>query len=35
VTDEANDASGGDFNANLLRAARLAAIEVERLVAML
>ncbi|WP_338426768.1 5'-methylthioadenosine/S-adenosylhomocysteine nucleosidase [Sphingopyxis kveilinensis] len=35
VTDEANDASGGDFQANLLRAARLAGREVERLVAML
>lgn len=35
VTDEANDASGGDFNANLVRAARVAAVEVERLVAML
>lgn len=35
VTDEANDASGGDFQANLLRAARTAAAGVERLVAML
>jgi adenosylhomocysteine nucleosidase len=35
VTDEANDASGGDFQANLIRAARAAAVEVERLVAML
>ncbi|MDO9370666.1 MAG: purine phosphorylase [Sphingopyxis sp.] len=35
VTDEANDASGGDFNANLVRAARVAAVEVERLVAMI
>lgn len=35
VTDDANDASGGDFQANLLRAARQAATEVERLVAML
>ena len=35
VTDEANDASGGDFQANLLRAARIAAIEVERLIALL
>jgi len=35
VTDEANDASGGDFNANLARAARVAAAEVERLVAIL
>lgn len=35
VTDEANDASGGDFQANLRRAARAAAKEVERLVAML
>ncbi len=35
VTDDANDASGGDFQANLRRAARLAAAEVERLVAML
>lgn len=35
VTDDANDASGGDFQANLRRAARQAAAEVERLVAML
>lgn len=35
VTDEANDTSGGDFQANLRRAARAAAQEVERLVAML
>lgn len=35
VTDDANDASGGDFQANLNRAARQAAAEVERLVAML
>ncbi len=35
VTDEANGASGGDFQANLLRAARTAGVEVERLVAML
>ena len=35
VTDEANDASGGDFNANLARAARAAAVEIEQLVAML
>ena len=35
VTDEANDASGGDFQANLRRAARMAAVDVERLVAML
>lgn len=35
VTDEANGASGGDFNANLRRAARVAGQEVERLVAML
>ena len=35
VTDDANDASGGDFQVNLRRAARLAAAEVERLVAML
>ncbi|ALJ16106.1 5'-methylthioadenosine/S-adenosylhomocysteine nucleosidase family protein [Sphingopyxis macrogoltabida] len=33
VTDEANGDSGGDFQANLIRAARLAATEVERLVA--
>jgi adenosylhomocysteine nucleosidase len=35
VTDDANDASGGDFQANLRRAARSAAAEIERLVAML
>lgn len=35
VTDEANDASGGDFQANLNRAAQSAARAVERLVAML
>jgi adenosylhomocysteine nucleosidase len=35
VTDEANDASGDDFLANLRRAARAAGQEVERLVAML
>ncbi|WP_422059019.1 purine phosphorylase [Sphingopyxis sp.] len=35
VTDEANGESGGDFQANLVRAARLAAVEVERLVALL
>lgn len=35
VTDDANDASGGDFQANLVRAARTAAMPVERLVAML
>jgi len=35
VTDDANDTSGGDFQANLNRAARQAAVEVERLVAML
>ena len=35
VTDDANDASGGDFQANLQRAARTAAIAIERLVAML
>lgn len=35
VTDGANDASGGDFRANLTRAARQAAAAVERLVAML
>ena len=33
VTDEANDDSAGDFHANLVRAARTAAREVERLVA--
>ena len=35
VTDDANDASGGDFQANLRRAARSAAVEIERLVVML
>ncbi|WP_447765087.1 5'-methylthioadenosine/S-adenosylhomocysteine nucleosidase family protein [Sphingopyxis panaciterrae] len=35
VTDDANDASDGDFNANLIRAARAAAVEVERLVELL
>jgi len=35
VSDDANDASGGDFQANLRRAARTAAVEIERLVAML
>jgi adenosylhomocysteine nucleosidase len=35
VTDDANDASGGDFQANLVRAARAAAQQVERLLAML
>lgn len=35
VTDEANGDSGGDFQANLIRAARLAGQEIERLVAML
>lgn len=35
VTDDANDTSGGDFQANLVRAARAAGQEVERLVAML
>ncbi|WP_227340197.1 5'-methylthioadenosine/S-adenosylhomocysteine nucleosidase [Sphingopyxis sp. P8] len=35
VTDEANGDSGGDFQANLIRAARVAGLEVERLVAML
>ena len=35
VTDEAKGDSGNDFHANLVRAARLAAAEVERLVAML
>jgi len=35
VTDEANGDSGNDFHANLVRAARLAAAEVERLVALL
>ena len=35
VTDEANGDSGNDFHTNLVRAARLAAGEVERLVALL
>lgn len=35
VTDEANDASGGDFQANLLRAARSAAVEIEQFLLML
>jgi adenosylhomocysteine nucleosidase len=35
VTDEANGDSGSNFHANLVRAARMAAVEVERLVAML
>lgn len=35
VTDDANDASGGDFQANLVRAARAAGQEVAQLVAML
>jgi adenosylhomocysteine nucleosidase len=35
VTDDANDASRGDFQANLVRAARTAAMAVERLVALL
>lgn len=35
VTDEANDASGGDFHANLIRAARMAAGEMERLLSKL
>jgi adenosylhomocysteine nucleosidase len=35
VTDDANDVSGGDFQTNLRRAARLAAEAIERLVAML
>lgn len=35
VTDEANDESAGDFHANLVRAAALAAREIERLVARL
>ena len=35
VTDDANDASGGDFQANLRRAARTAGQAVERLVATL
>ena len=35
VTDEANDASGGDFQANLVRAARMAGQATERMIAML
>lgn len=35
VTDDANHASGGDFEANLVRAATSAAAEVERLLALL
>ncbi|WP_283420180.1 5'-methylthioadenosine/S-adenosylhomocysteine nucleosidase [Sphingopyxis sp. Geo48] len=35
VTDEANGDSAGDFHANLVRAARVAARETERLVAMI
>lgn len=35
VTDDANDDSAGDFHANLVRAARVAGQEVERLVAMI
>ena len=35
VTDEANGDSAGDFYANLVRAARTAAREIERLVAMI
>lgn len=35
VTDDANGDSAGDFHANLVRAARMAGQEVERLVAML
>ncbi|MCA0211154.1 MAG: purine phosphorylase [Proteobacteria bacterium] len=35
VTDEANGDSAGDFHANLVRAARAAAREIERLVAMI
>ena len=35
VTDDANDDSAGDFHANLVRAARTAAHEVERLIAMI
>src|SRR5690606_36003802 len=35
VTDEANEGSGTDFHANLARAAKLAAREAERLIAML
>ena len=34
VTDEANGASAGDFHANLVRAARVAGQEIERLIAM-
>ena len=33
VTDEANGDSAGDFHANLVRAARVAGREIERLVA--
>ncbi|MBO9697961.1 MAG: 5'-methylthioadenosine/S-adenosylhomocysteine nucleosidase [Sphingopyxis sp.] len=35
VTDEANGDSAGDFHANLVRAARIAALEVERLITMI
>ena len=35
VTDDANDDSAGDFHANLVRAARTAAHEVERLIAII
>ena len=35
VTDDANDASGGDFHANLVRAARMAGQAIERMIAML
>ena len=35
VTDAANDASGGDFQANLRRAAAAAAADIERLIALL
>lgn len=35
VTDDANSDSGGDFQSNLVRAARVAGEKVERLVAML
>ncbi|RYD42416.1 MAG: purine phosphorylase [Sphingomonadales bacterium] len=35
VTDEANGDSAGDFHANLVRAARVAGQEVERLIAMI
>ncbi|WP_374525931.1 purine phosphorylase [Sphingopyxis sp.] len=35
VTDEANGESAGDFHANLVRAARMAGRELERLVALL